>query len=266
MRQRIISALLLLPLLAIVWYGNSWAFAILAGIAALLGIREFYNMVARPGGQPVLFLGFLFTSLFIANAYFHPYFDYTYTAPLFAAAVVFPLIWLLFRFPREEAFVYWALMLVGMFYVGWMLGYYVALRGLDQGMEWVFLVLLSTFACDTAALFVGRAWGRRPLAPAISPGKTWEGAIGGFIAALAAALILYSVLDIADLDYAYIILIGCLIGFFAQLGDLAESLLKRRVGVKDSGRLIPGHGGILDRMDSLVFTGVIAYYYVIWVV
>lgn len=221
-------------------------------------------MVARPGGQPLLFLGFIFTSLFITNAYFHPYFDYIYTTPLFAAAVVFPLVWLLFRFPKEKAFIYWAWMLVGMLYVGWMLSYYVALRKFDQGTEWVFLVLLSTFACDTTALFTGRAWGRHFMAPTISPGKTWEGAIGGFIAALAAALILYTLLDIANLDYARTILIGCLIGFFAQLGDLFESLLKRRARVKDSGSLIPGHGGILDRMDSLVFTGVIAYYYVIW--
>jgi phosphatidate cytidylyltransferase len=266
MRQRIIGAFLLLPLLAIVWFGNSWAFALLAGVVALLGIREFYNMVARIDGQPIFFLGFLFTSLFIANAYFHPYFNYTYTAPLFAAAVFIPLIWLLFRFPKGEAFIYWAWILAGMLYMGWMLSYYVALRGLDQGKEWVFLVLLSTSACDTAAFFVGRAWGRRPLAPTISPAKTWEGAIGGFIAAPAAALILYTVLDIAEPGYVHIILIGCLIGIFAQLGDLAESMLKRKAGVKDAGRLIPGHGGVLDRIDSLVFTGIIAYYYVIWMV
>src|SRR4030042_1247283 len=113
MRQRILSALLLSPLLAIVWFGNSWTFALLAGIIALLGIREFYNLVARPGGQPLFFLGFLFTALFITNAYFHPYFDYIYTTPLFAAAVVFPLLWLLFRFPRGEVFIYWAWMLAG---------------------------------------------------------------------------------------------------------------------------------------------------------
>jgi phosphatidate cytidylyltransferase len=104
------------------------------------------------------------------------------------------------------------------------------------------------------------------MAPTISPGKTWEGAVGGFIAALVAAVVLYILFDISYLDYTYTILIGCFIGVFAQLGDLAESMLKRRVGVKDSGTLIPGHGGILDRIDSLVFTGIIAYYYVIWTI
>ena len=164
----------------------------------------------------------------------------------------------------------WAWTLAGILYMGWMLGYYVALREVDQGKGWVIFVFLSTFACDTAAFFIGSAWGRRPLAPTISPGKTWEGAIGGFLAALAAALILYTLLDVAGLSLpissAQTILLGCFIGLLAQLGDLLESLLKRRAGVKDSGSLIPGHGGILDRIDSLVFTGVIVYYYVIWVV
>ena len=263
MKQRILSALLLLPLLALLWFGRSWAFALLAGIAALLGIREFHNMGARPGGRPLLLLGFLFTSLFIANAHFHPHFDYLYTAPLLVAAVVLPLFWLLLRFPREEAFTHWVWTSAGILYVGWMLSYYVALRGLDQGREWVLLALLSTFACDTAAFFVGRTWGKHPLAPTISPKKTQEGAIGGFIAALAAALILYALLDIADLNYAHTIILGCLIGIFAQLGDLFESSLKRRAGVKDSGSLIPGHGGILDRLDSIIFSGLIVYYYAI---
>lgn len=265
MRQRFLGALLLSPLIIVVWYSHP-AFAALAGVVALLGIREFYNMFARAGGQILLLLAIIFISLFIANAYFHPYFDSIYTAPLLAAAVVFPLVWLLYRFPREEAFVYWAWILVGMLYLGWMLSYYVALRGLEQGREWVFLVLLSTFACDIAALFTGRAWGKHRMAPKISPGKTWEGATGGFIAALAVALILYTLLDISNLGYANAVLIGCFIGIFAQLGDLVESMLKRRAGVKDSGTLIPGHGGILDRADSLVFTGIIAYYYVTWTI
>lgn len=264
MRSRILSSLLLLPLITIVWFGGSCAFAVLVGIVALLGIKEFYGVVARLDGRQVLLFGFLFTSLFIVDAYF----DYpnAYTISLFAAVVVLPLIWLSFRFPRGEAFIYWEWMLAGVLYVGWMLGYYVALRGLDQGREWVLLVLLSIFACDTAAFFVGRAMGKHPMAPAISPGKTWEGAVGGFFTAPAAALIIYTLLSIDDTNYVHVIIIGCLIGVFAQLGDLLESLLKRRAGVKDSGSLIPGHGGILDRIDSLVFNGLIIYYYLTWVV
>ena len=138
MRQRILSSLLLLPLIAIVWFGGSWVFAVLVGIVSLLGIKEFYSIFARLERQ-FLFFGFLFTSLFIANAYFD--YDSTYTLTLFAAVIVIPLVWFLFRFPRGAAFIYWEWMLAGILYVGWMLGYYVAQRGLDQGKEWVLLIL-----------------------------------------------------------------------------------------------------------------------------
>jgi len=262
MKQRVITVLWVLPLLlAVVCFAPVWAVALLVAVVALLGAMEFYRMAAHPGEQPLTFFGFLFILFFIANAYF----DNEYTAPLLAAAVVFPLIWLLFRHRRKTTFIDWAWTLAGTLYMGWMLSHYVALRGLEQGEGWVLLALLSTFACDAAAFFVGRARGRHLLAPTISPGKTWEGAIGGFIAAAAAALVLYIILDRLGLSlplgYAWAILLGCLIGFFAQLGDLAESLLKRSAGVKDSGGLLPGHGGILDSIYSLIFTVVIVYYY-----
>jgi len=171
---------------------------------------------------------------------------------------------------RERLVVDWGWTMAGILYMGWMLGHYVTLRELDHGRELVLLVLFSTFACDTAAFLVGRSWGRHLMAPVISPKKTWEGAVGGFIAAIAAALALRSLLNLGDwelpLNYVQVIALGCLIGLFAQLGDLLESLIKRRAGAKDSGRLMPGHGGILDRVDSLVFTGAIVYYYLIWVV
>jgi len=276
MKQRIVTALWGIPLLlAFVWFDTPWFSPLIFLVAALaaLGALEFYRLAAFSGGQPLTLFGLVWTLLFIVSARLDATYEVDYLAPsLLGSAVALPLIWLSLR-PREGALVSWAWTLAGILYVGWMLSHYVALREegeLDQGREWVIFALFSAFACDTAAFFVGRAWGRRSLAPTISPGKTWEGAIGGFIAAPAAALILYTLLDVAGLslplNYAQTILLGCLIGLFAQLGDLSESLLKRRAGVKDSGSLVPGHGGILDRIDSLVFAGVIVYYYVIWVV
>ena len=100
------------------------------------------------------------------------------------------------------------------------------------------------------------------MAPSISPGKTWEGAIGGLLASIAASLILGTIFPL-PFNYWQIALLGCIISIFAQLGDLVESMLKRNTGVKDAGKLIPGHGGILDRIDSLIFSGVIVYYCVI---
>jgi phosphatidate cytidylyltransferase len=149
--------------------------------------------------------------------------------------------------------------MAGILYIGWMLSYWVELRSLEAGKWLVFWAMFATFASDTVAFFVGRAWGKHLLAPSISAGKTWEGAIGGLLAGIVASIILRIIFP---LPFAYwqIALLGCFISIFAQLGDLAESLLKRNTGVKDSGKLIPGHGGILDRIDSLIFTGVVVYY------
>jgi phosphatidate cytidylyltransferase len=166
----------------------------------------------------------------------------------------------------EGAAINWVWTLAGIIYIGWLLSHFIPLRGLEGGRDWVFIAIFATFAADTAAFFTGRAIGRHPLATAISPGKTWEGAAGGFLGAIAASLILAAILPGILIPYWQIVLLGALIGIFAQLGDLAESMLKRSVGLKDAGKLIPGHGGLLDRLDSILFTVVVVYYYVIWVV
>ena len=164
--------------------------------------------------------------------------------------------------------------MAGILYIGWLLSYMVALRlepgttaSPDAGRNFVFLALFTTFGSDTAAYFIGRALGKHKLAPQISPGKTWEGAIAGLFGAVIISLLftLNTPLQL-PLSYGQAILLGVLISIFGQLGDLAESLLKRNSGVKDSGSLMPGHGGLLDRMDSVVFAGVVVYLYYIFIV
>jgi len=156
----------------------------------------------------------------------------------------------------------WTSSLTGIFYLGWLLSYWVLIMGF-YGRDWVLLALFATFAVDTTAYFIGRAWGRHKMAPTISPGKTWEGAVGGLVGAIVAVIVLALLLDI-DISYSEMVILGFLIAVFAQLGDLAESKLKRSMGVKEAGNLIPGHGGILDRLDSIVFTGVVVYYCLRW--
>ena len=129
---------------------------------------------------------------------------------------------------------------------------------------WVLWALFTIFASDTGAFCAGKAWGKHLLAPAISPGKTWEGAIGGLAVAIVISLLL-SFLFSLPFVYWQAMLIGGIISLFAQFGDLVESLLKRNMDVKDSGKLMPGHGGILDRADSIIFTGVAVYYYATWI-
>ena len=166
----------------------------------------------------------------------------------------------------------WVWTIAGILYVGWLLSHLVALRGLDdvrtvldEGQNWVFFALFTTFASDTTAFFAGIALGKHHLASSISPSKTWEGVIAGVFGAIIVSLLftLRTPLQ-APFDYWWqAIILGLLVSVFGQLGDLVESLLKRNMGVKESGRLIPGHGGILDRMDSVIFAGIVVYYYAI---
>lgn len=261
-RQRVLSALVLLPLIVvIIWFGGP-AYSLLVAAVAALGALEFYGIKGLSRRHPLTLFGLISVLLFVLVAHF----EGSYMALLLTSAVVLSLIWFIFRSRVEGAAINWAWSLTGIIYIGWMLSHFIPLRGLDGGRDWVLLALLAPIAADTAAFFIGRVWGRHPLALKVSPGKTWEGAIGGFLGAIAAALILAAILPGISIPYWQIILLGALIGVFSQLGDLAESMLKRSVGAKDASKLIPGHGGLLDRLDSILFTVVVVYYYVTWVI
>ena len=141
----------------------------------------------------------------------------------------------------------------GLLYCGVLGSTVILLRNVDDGRDWALLALLSTFAVDTAAYFTGRAFGRHKLAPAISPNKTWEGFFGGWAGGFAAVLLCNFAFDL-DARPAAITLLAVALPLAAAAGDLFESWLKRRASVKDASALIPGHGGVLDRMDSLLLT------------
>ena len=145
-----------------------------------------------------------------------------------------------------------AFALVGISYVVLPFAALIAIRLDDIGLQWAALAFLVTFATDTSAYAVGRAVGRRRLAPSVSPGKTWEGAVGGLVGAAAAAAALVALLDGVETRIIPAVVLGLGIGLVAQAGDLLESKVKRLADAKDSGRLIPGHGGLLDRLDSLL--------------
>ena len=137
----------------------------------------------------------------------------------------------------------------------------VALRQLADGLVWVWLALLATWAADTAAYLVGRAWGRHKLWPRHSPKKTWEGLIAGIGGGLVGAAI---VVSFSSLDWGVALLAGAIVPIAGLFGDLSISMMKRHVGVKDSSNFLPGHGGFLDRIDSLLFVSVVVYYYAVW--
>ena len=268
LKYRVITGAVGVPLVVLaIWFGDPWPwFTLLIAAAALAGTYEFYKMANFDRREPLLYLGLLWSLALVLNPH---YISLDVLLIVITATTLISLIYLLCRPSKEGAFRNWAWTIVGALYVGWMLSHWLSLRGLEDGRNWVYLAILTTFANDTSAYFIGRARGKHKLAPAISEGKTREGAIGGLICAILGAVVIATVLNLISpftFRYWQIILLGFLVGLFAQLGDLVESLLKRNMGVKESGNLLPGHGGILDRFDSLIFVGAVIYYYVIWVV
>ncbi len=271
LKKRLITALTLLPLLvAAVWFEEPlpWL-TIFVAIWGVLAVLEFYRMVATPKVLPLTGFGLIWSLLFILSrnsdllSILEPYFDLNLLTPLLlTSAVILPLIWLVLGRQKGEAFTSWVWTMAGILYVGWLLSHFVALRDLDLGREWVLFALITTFASDSTAFFIGRAWGRHHLAPSISPRKTWEGTVAGVSGAIIVSLLLTLLFNL-PLSYGQAILLGMAVSVFGQAGDLVESLLKRNMGVKDSGKLLPGHGGFLDRMDSVVFAGIVVYYFVI---
>jgi phosphatidate cytidylyltransferase len=270
LKHRVITAAVGVPLIILaIWFGDPWITIFIAA-AALAGTYEFYRMASFDRKEPLLYLGLLWTLALVLS----PHYRSSGVLPfVITAAILVSLICLLFRPSRHNGLHQWAWTIVGALYVGWMLSYWLNLRGLEDGRNWVYLAMLTTFANDTSAYFIGRARGRHKLAPAISPAKTREGAIGGLAGAIIGAVVIAMVLRLISGEigapfafrYWQIILLGLLVGLFAQIGDLVESLLKRQMGAKESGNLLPGHGGVLDRFDSLIFVGAVVYYYVIWV-
>lgn len=155
--------------------------------------------------------------------------------------------------------------LFGVFYCGTLLAHLASLRALPHGLGLAVLALLGTWAADTFAYFAGRLLGRHKLYPIISPAKTLEGAVGGLLGAIAAAFVVGWFLPLG-LPVGQTVALGIITALFGMLGDLVESMLKRSTGVKDSSHLIPGHGGVLDRFDAVMFAAPAVYYYLVWVV
>jgi len=180
--------------------------------------------------------------------------------PLLTGSVLLFSLLFLFRLPEiTEVHNRLGWIILGLVYLPFLLGHLIPLRMLPQGQEWIFMTLIVIMSCDSFAYFIGRSLGKNKLYPAVSPNKSIEGALGGLFGSILAVLIVkYTFLPIIGVFGA--VLIGLVLGVMGQLGDLFESLLKRACQVKDSGTMIPGHGGILDRLDSLLFAFPIVYY------
>jgi phosphatidate cytidylyltransferase len=255
--SRIVVAGVLLPLvLGIVWLGSWWLFA-LALAGGLLALHELYAMARglRPlvlGGYVGLLLALLGTQLggitWLLGGLL---------ATLLMAFAVFG-----FSDARPSATAAISVTVLGVVWIGGGIACLMMLRDIpEHGRLIVFTTLLAVFADDTAAFFVGRAIGSHRMAPTISPKKSWEGFVGGTVAAMAVAF--FALYDQGYLSNWEALLVGAGVAVAATIGDLFESAVKRDLGVKDSGGLLAGHGGVLDRVDSLLWAGPAAFYLVL---
>lgn len=263
---RVGVTLLGVPCLIVITLRGGIHFLLLVDLIILLGLREFYAMTGAKGYRPYRAIGIL-CGLAVS---WHVYYGGPAVSLLLTLTLLLIMGLELFRREQEHPLNHIAITVLGVLYVGWFASHLVLLRQLPEasgappqmGARAVFLVAAVTWAGDTAAYLVGITWGRRRLAPKISPGKTVEGTLGGLAGAGAVG-------SVCALTFAPFLtpvggaLLGLVLGACGLLGDLVESLLKRDVGLKDSGVAvtIPGHGGVLDRFDSLLFTAPLAYYY-----
>ncbi|HKQ08800.1 MAG TPA: phosphatidate cytidylyltransferase [Blastocatellia bacterium] len=270
--KRILTALVGLPiLLYTVWSQVPYFFVLLAGVAALLALGEFYNICAKIGNRaqviPGYVAGVLVLACFVADAL-------AGIAAVLAALVIVSLtIELATAKDLSKTLGAVAVTLMGVIYVVMLAGYLVGVRMITDGLtlppvphlaaKLLTMFFAMVMLTDTGAFYTGRSLGRHKLAPRISPGKTIEGAVGGLITAiLVGPLCRYTFFP--EIPLLHAMLLGAAIGVVGQVGDLAESMLKRGAQVKDSSNLLPGHGGMLDRVDSLLFCAPLLYYYARW--
>lgn len=261
---RLAVILLGVPCLFLITLRGGVFFLLLVDLIILLGLREFYILMKAKGYRPFEVLGYFCALAISAYAW-----RQGVAVPLIlTGSLLVIMIREVFRGEISRSLGHMAVTVFGIMYIGWLGSHLVMLRQLPAavgvedsiGARLVFFAAVLTWATDTAAYLCGVALGRHKLIPRISPNKTVEGAVGGLIgAALAGWLSAKSFTPfLTPLAGA---LLGVAVGVVGQLGDLVESLIKRDVGIKDSAELIPGHGGVLDRFDSLLFTVPVLYYY-----
>ncbi len=255
--KRILSGLALIPVvLGIVQYGSPLLFLALVTAAVLVGWREFFRMMRHTGIAIHPIVGGAMCLLLVFCFYRNDF----YLVWLAVCLMTLFVTGYASRADLEEALNQVAYSLLGVVYVSGLMGYFILLRGMEHGNHILFFLFMVIWLGDTAAYYVGKNFGKTPLAPRISPGKTIEGSAAGLAGSVAGGVgAKYWFFESLPLSHCLIMALLC--GIMGQIGDLAESLLKRRAGVKDSGSLIPGHGGILDRMDSLMFAGPVFYIY-----
>lgn len=256
--QRVASAAVLIPVVGVAVYWGGIGLFVLIVLAGLLAGYEYVRLLRGHGLSPSYVLSLSLIALFLADAQWPRLELWRWGLALLPLAGLTVEV---FRGNAPGSLSSWALTIAGGVYIGFSLSHFIRLRALNEGLYWLVLALLGTWICDSAAYCVGRSMGRHSFFPRISPRKTWEGAVAGLIFGVIAVVPLGCLM--LGLGVMRALLLGLLLVLGATFGDLSESVIKRQVGVKDSSALIPGHGGMLDRVDSLLFVVPIVYCFAI---
>ena len=257
-KQRLITAAIALPfLILLLGFASPAVFSVFLTVVVYLSMAEYNRMGLGTEHHLEQVLAAVAGALVVPILYSG---NFTLLLPLLAVSMLGLALLFLFRLP-EISVVHHRLgwLIMGFVYLPLLLGHMLLLRLLPYGQRWIFMTLIIIMICDSCAYFVGRKYGKNKLYPAVSPNKTIEGALGGVGGAVVAA-ILFKFTFMPQIGFIGAVVIGVALGVMGQLGDLFESLLKRACKVKDSGTIIPGHGGMLDRLDSLLFAFPVIYY------
>lgn len=263
LRQRVLSAVIMIPLAALLAFLGGWWFFVAIAAIVVLATYEFYELMRAGGYHPATPLGIVFCFALLLAGRFPAL---PLVAPIITAALLLSLIWHLVAYEHRitgKPSADWALTVAGALYLGWMGGLFIRLRDMPGGLSWLVLACIPIWIGDSGAYFVGRKLGKHKCCPRLSPNKSWEGMAAGWVTGTLSTLIIWMLMGLPPVQG---LVLGILLSVITPLGDLAESMFKREVGIKDSSNLIPGHGGALDRIDSLLFSVPIVFYYVTYVV
>jgi len=264
---RIITAVVGIPLVILAVYWGGIPFFLIMGGVVFMSLREYYILAGygKYGFQPVVgtVCGMaLFISMYLNGTRMGAVLENQGTAALISLMLIPIFLTEMFRSSAEKAVEKMSITFFGAFFIPWTLGHLVLLRNLrPDGMQYVFMLFIVIWMLDTGAYVVGKKIGKKPLASMVSPKKTLEGAAGGVVTGIITAMLCKLIFLNSSMSLPEAALLGLLIAVVSQFSDLAESVIKRDVGVKDSANLLPGHGGMLDRFDSFLFTSPLLYYY-----
>ncbi len=260
-----VNALGIPGILLMIWLGGIYFFLFIT-VVLVLALKEFYSLYRIKGIYASFPMGLVGSAFFIWFYYTEPYLNMLAFVQLAIAFITLVLLFELFSNKVNPA-ANVAYTIFGVTYIPLLLGTLIALRQIDMtyGTYYTFAVFLSIWLCDSAAFGFGMKWGKKKIFPRVSPNKSWIGSVAGFFSVLIFFHVLaYFHLPSADFTFQDVIVFSIISGVFGQLGDLIESLFKRDAGVKDSGAFLMGHGGVLDRFDSLILAAPLTYFYLLF--